>query len=82
MIWFLFAGDNCYPFGGAGDFKGVFTTKEDAKAAFVPRYGRWAHVVRFDGNEFIVKSSEHWQDEGSDTFPRKPGWFSGLEESE
>ena len=52
MAYLLFAGDDYYPAGGAGDLEGIFATAEDAIAAHDPRKysysGGWAHILNLE----------------------------------
>lgn len=48
--FFLFSGENYYPFGGADDLKGVYDTLEEAKKAFLKiKYYDWAHIMDIEG---------------------------------
>lgn len=52
-MYHLFAGDDYYPMGGLGDYRGSFPTIEDAHAATLSiRYLDWWEIaaIDFDGN--------------------------------
>ncbi len=60
----LFAGDVYYPYGGWGDFKGMFTTVEEAKDFFDKgeRWGddhihhwNWYQVVNLETKEIVER---------------------------
>jgi hypothetical protein len=50
-VYYLFAGDDYYPSGGALDFIDKFATIHEAKLAHVgtlSAYGHWAHIANED----------------------------------
>jgi len=59
--YLLFAGSDCYPRGGVGDFVGSFDSVEDAKKA-VPN-DDWAHVAYFteNGDLKVMETFRRWQ---------------------
>jgi len=50
----VFAGDNYYPEGGWGDFRGAYATKENALAAALAAAVDWAHVADIGTGEIVI----------------------------
>jgi hypothetical protein len=55
----LFAGELCYPEGGANDLVGRYNSRYDAEDALAEVFGEnlpeWAHVFDCDENEIISR---------------------------
>ena len=63
----LFAGNDCYPEGGAHDFKGSFKNKEDAIKSHNPNQykyeGGWANIFDLKKQKIIKQFSRGtWSD--------------------
>ena len=57
--YWVFAGDNYYPGGGAYDFIGSFDSFDEAKVASKKSYKigecRWVHIFDAETNEIILE---------------------------
>lgn len=55
----LFSGDDYYPQGGAGDFRGSFPTVSAAMDSFDPKtganYDKWAHVFDTESDTIVAE---------------------------
>jgi hypothetical protein len=54
----LFKYDTYYPTGGWNDFRGVFTTLEDAKTAAPLGYGQHWHIVNLSTLEAVAENED------------------------
>lgn len=72
-MYFLFAGDACYPSGCALDFRGVFTSIEEAKESVNLNKEDWAHIALFDKGKLIVVAHNN----GGETCVGKNYWIDG-----
>lgn len=85
----LFAGENCYPNGGMGDFVDSFDTLEGAKQhlakqyvcdVYDPKYEdkklfTWAHVYDIENRHYWrVDLGKH----NTNNLPRDYSWVEGL----
>lgn len=52
----LFAGEDYYPIGGYGDWKGTYSTLEKAQKAIDPSCD-WYHIVNLESGEIYEESN-------------------------
>ena len=74
--YLVFAGDDYYPSGGAGDFRASYETLEQAIMGG-PR-GDWTHVATWDDETFPrLKIVKEWRNgtEYVNAPPETPGWY-------
>lgn len=62
-IYFIFAGDDYYPGGGAWDFKGVKPTLEEAqqRGDELAKIWDWVHIAEFNEDRFTRMWRRIWR---------------------